>query len=204
MTGNLLKNERQKRNLTLQQVEEETRIREKNLEAVENNDWREFPSETYTIGILKSYGDFLGINQEKLLAIFRREYEKKDESDFKKTIHKTHFTPYAQRLFRVFLLLILLIFLSYFGYQLKLYFSPPSVTIISPRKFVFKRENKIELIGKTEKESIVMVNGERVYQNKDMTFKIILPLTNSENIVVIEVTGANGRKTTVKKVFKKG
>jgi hypothetical protein len=84
-----------------------------------------------------------------------------------------------------------------------IYFSPPKIEILSPQQSVFKREERIKLVGKTEKEAIVKVNGERVYQNKDAVFEIVIPLINPKNEVIIEVTGANGRKTIIKKIFEK-
>lgn len=62
---------------------------------------------------------------------------------------------------------------------------------------------KIELVGKTEKEASVTVNGERVYTNEEQIFRTFIPLVLKENIVRIEVTGANGRKATITKTFYK-
>lgn len=201
--GNLLENEREKKEYTLQHVEKKTKIRSKNLEAIEKDDWQKFHSKTYIIGIIRSYAKFLKIDQEKLLAIFRREYEQKEEVKYKTNIPQKHFTPYIQYVFKVIIILLVCIFVLYFGYQLKLYFSSPVVVILSPKQTAFKHENKIELIGKIDKESIVTVNGERVYQNKENIFRIFIPLTQKKNIVTIEITGMNGKKTVVKKIFKK-
>lgn len=202
-TGEILKEEREKRNLTLADIEKTTRIRKKNLEAIEKNDWENFSSKTYILGIIKSYGKFLHLDEEKLAAFFRREYEKKEEVRFKQKISKSHLTSETKKMFQRMIAFILLAFFLYFGYQLKIYFSPPKVEIISPKVTVFKREEKITLIGKTEKEAMITVNGERVYQNKDNVFSVTVPLSQSKNEVIIEVIGANGRKTTIKKIFKK-
>lgn len=200
--GNLLKNEREKAGYTFQQIEKATKIRSKNLEAIEQSDWDQFSSHTYIMGMVRSYGKFLKINEDKLLAVFRREYEQKDEIKSQSNIQKK-FIPHAQRTFRLIVIIVIISLVSYFGYQLKLFFSPPHVTIINPTQTVFKNEKKVELVGKTEKESIVMVNGERVYQNKENVFRIFIPLANPENKVVIEVVGANGKKTVLKRIFKK-
>lgn len=202
--GEALKSERQKKNLTISEIAGATKIRARRLEAVENNDWRQFPSKTYIVGVIQSYGRFLGLNEEKLLAIFRREYEKKEEVFFQKGIAKKQLRPAAQRVFRGLVFLLIAIFIFYFGYQLKLYFSPPKITIISPKETIIKRKTAIELVVQTEKEAIVIVNGGRVYQNKNNIFKVRIPLTDPETKVIIEVTGANGRKTKLTKVFKKG
>lgn len=201
--GELLKNQREKAGYTFQQIEKITKIRSKNLEAIEQSNWGQFSSHTYVIGMVRSYGKFLGIDEEKLLGIFRREYEQKDEIRSESKMQKKHFIPYAQRVFKVIVIMVIIALMSYFGYQLKLFLSPPHIIIISPKQTVFKSEKKVELVGKTEKESIVTVNGERVYQNRENVFRIFIPLANAENKVVIEVVGANGKKTVLHKTLKK-
>lgn len=202
-TGEILKRERHHAKLTLEEVERATRIRKKNLEAIEKNDWKQFPSKTYILGVIKSYGKFLGLDEEKLSAFFRREYGKKDDLRFKRKINKHFLVPQTKKVFRLAILFIITIFIFYFGYQLKLYLSPPRLIILSPTKTIFKRESRFDLIGQTEKETIITVNGERVYLDSQNKFRITLPLTKEKNEVTIEATGANGKKTTVKKVFEK-
>ena len=53
--GNLLKERRQERNLTLKQISEATKIRSEYLEALEKGDYSVFPSEVYIKGFLKNY-----------------------------------------------------------------------------------------------------------------------------------------------------
>lgn len=202
-TGELLQKERSTRELTFEDVEKKTRIRKKYLAALEENNWSIFPSKTYILGVLKSYGKFLHLDEEKLTAIFRREYEKKEEIQFKERVSKEYLTPQTKKLVKAVVSVLTFIFIMYFGYQLKLYFSPPHLKIISPQKNIFTKEERIELVGETEKEAIVMVNGERVYQDKNNIFKIAIPLGNPKNEVVIDVTGANGKKIVLKKVFEK-
>lgn len=202
-TGEILKRERNNLRLTLEDVERSTRIRKKNLEAVERNDWKRFPSKTYILGIIKSYGKFLNLDQEKLEAFFRREYERKEDLRFKRRLSKHYLTPQTKKVFKLAVAAIALVFFLYFGYQLKLYFSPPSVKILKPTETKFRREKSVEIIGQTEHEALVTVNGERVYLDKNNIFKISVPLSHEKNEVTIEVTGVNGRKTVIKKVFEK-
>jgi cytoskeletal protein RodZ len=201
--GEILMEERKSKKITLEEVEKATRIRKKLLQAIEENDWKNFSSKTYIIGIIKSYGKFLNLDEEKLIAFFRRLYEKEEEIKFKEKLAGSYLTPQSKKIFKLSVFLISLLFFLYFAYQLKIYFSPPKVTILSPKQTIFKRENKIKLIGKTEKEAIVNINGERVYQNQDNIFEFFVPLINPKNEVIIEVTGANGRKTIIKKIFEK-
>lgn len=201
-TGEILKKEREKRGLTLEQVEKETKIREKHLKAIEENDWNKFSSKTFIIGIIRSYGKFFELEEDKLIAFFRRQYEKKEEVGFKRRINQEFLVPRTKKIFKAAVFLVSAIFILYFGYQLKLYFTPPLVEILKPQGTVFE-EDKIELVGRTEKEAIVNINGERVFLDEDQAFKLDIPLTKPKNQVIIEVTGANGRKTVIRRTFEK-
>lgn len=202
-TGEIIQRERKNKNLTVEDIEKKTRIRKKYLTAIENNDWTSFPSKMYIIGTLKTYARFLDLDEQKIIAFFRREYEKKEEIRFKERVPKHYLTPQTKRLFKLISFIISTFFVLYFSYQLILYFAPPYVTIIKPTTTVFRHIDKVELVGKTEKDAIVTVNGERTFLNKDAIFKIQIPLTKKKNDVIVEVTGANGKKTLIKKVFEK-
>lgn len=202
-TGEILQRERKNKNISLEEIEKVTKIRKKNLIAIEQNKWDGFPSKTYILGVIKSYGKYLNLNEEKLAAFFRREYERKEDIAFKTRVSKKHFTPHRKRFFIATLAIVFIIFGIYFGYQIISFFSPPTVTIIEPQKTQFRNEDKIELVGKTEKEAIVLINGERVFLDKDNVFHVNVPLASTKNFITIEVTGANGKKTVVNKVFEK-
>jgi len=148
-------------------------------------------------------------NEEKLLKreemvdrhIF--EYEKKEEIRFKKKVPKKYLTPNTKKAISTVMIIFTLLFIFYFGYQLKLLFSSPHVDILSPKKTVFSREEFIELVGKTDKETIITVNGEKIIPDKNSIFKTKVPLPEVVNKVIIEVTGANGRKTVLIKYYER-
>ena len=69
--GEKLKTVREERGLSYEYVSRETNISAKYLEAMEREDFSGFPGEPYIIGFLKNYGDYLGLNTEELLSIYR-------------------------------------------------------------------------------------------------------------------------------------
>ena len=69
--GKRLKTIREERKLNLNYVSNETNISSKYLEALENEDFSFFPSESYILGYLKSYGEYLGLEQEEILFLYR-------------------------------------------------------------------------------------------------------------------------------------
>lgn len=201
--GSLLKNERKKQGISLEDVEKETKIRKKNLIAIEAEDWSEFPSRTYIQGIIKRYGAHLDMDQEKLAAYFRREYEKHESLKFKQKAVKNEFTPFKKRLVHITVALLVLIFSGFFGYQVYLFLKPPEVIITAPTQDSFKRTDRITLQGTAPKESIITVNGKEVFLDDNNIFKTDIALTEKRNVVTIEAIGANGKKTVIEKVYTK-
>jgi cytoskeletal protein RodZ len=199
--GDILKEERLKRNLTFEQIEKITKIRKKNLEAIEEGNWKLFSSKTYIVGIINTYSRYLGLDANKLNAFFRREYERNEDLKFKAGVDTNKVTPQKKKNFKIIVVTVSLIFLIYFGYQIKVYLTPPKVQMLQPTQKTYTIEDKIKLVGLTEKEAIVFVNGDRVYLDENNKFSTYIPLTQPKNDVTIEVTGANGKKTTLKEEY---
>jgi len=201
--GQILKNARLKRNLTLQEVEKNIKIREKYIKALEENRWEIFPSRVYIIGVIKTYTSFLNLDTNKILAFFRRDYEKKEEINFKKKISSFYLIPDSKRIFYGAILLIFFVLFFYFVWQFQKLISPPKITFLSPQKRYFLTEKKIVIKAKVEKETIVNIFGERVYPNNEGVIEYELPLKKGENLLLIELIGANGKKAVVKEIFYK-
>ena len=71
--GDQLRAERERRGAVLEQVSEATKIRTTYLEALEAHDWNALPADVFTRGYLRSYAEYLGLDQEHLLKVYARE-----------------------------------------------------------------------------------------------------------------------------------
>lgn len=69
--GNLLKTTREERGYTIDQVIHETNISRSYLENLEEELFEEFPAEAYLIGFLRTYAEYLGIDPEKAVALYK-------------------------------------------------------------------------------------------------------------------------------------
>ncbi len=69
--GEILKAAREKRNITIEQIARDTRISRRYIEALEQEDFTAFPGETYLIGFLRNYADYLGLPRDELVALYR-------------------------------------------------------------------------------------------------------------------------------------
>jgi len=76
--GQLLREAREQKGVSLEQVEEATRIRQKFLQALEEGNFGALPAETYAKGFLRTYAMYLELDPEELMALYEgRENEGK-------------------------------------------------------------------------------------------------------------------------------
>lgn len=200
--GEILRTQREKKGLSFEQVEEETKIQQKYLQAVEQNNWSVFSSQVYITGILRAYAQFLEVNPEKALAYFRREYDKKERHlDFKQKLSSLGFLPESKKIMIGISVLLCILFGSYFIYQFVQYFSPPQVRILSPQQDSFLNVERITLVGETEPEAEVYILDNEVFLDENGVFEFDIPLEKGTNTVDIKIIGANGQETILEKTY---
>ena len=69
--GETLRNAREAKRLTLKDVSKDTNIVVKYLEALENEEFDKFPSETYLLGFLRSYAEYLRLDADELIQAYK-------------------------------------------------------------------------------------------------------------------------------------
>jgi cytoskeletal protein RodZ len=67
-TGQLLRQAREAKELSLEDVEAKTRIRQRYLSALESGDWDDLPSPVAARGFLRTYATFLGLDSDEIAA----------------------------------------------------------------------------------------------------------------------------------------
>lgn len=71
--GAFLQRHREDRGMTLDEVEELTRIRRAYIEAIEAGDWGALPPGVYTRGLLRNYARALGVSQASVMRMYVKE-----------------------------------------------------------------------------------------------------------------------------------
>lgn len=72
--GQRLKQMREKKNLSLDEVAEQTHILKRHLIALENGDFESLPQTTFARGFAVNYGRFLGLDQQIVIQSFDAQY----------------------------------------------------------------------------------------------------------------------------------
>jgi cytoskeletal protein RodZ len=199
--GSLLRDARQKKGILLEDVEKATRIRRKFLEAIENDDYELIPSPAYAKGFVKNYSEFLGLDSATTLAFFRRQSQDISKTSLlpKKSIAAENsllrLTPGR---FLMFLLgVCAFLFLSYFFVQYRNLQQPPVLVIEKPEQEKIVEDRKVDVLGSTEPDATVMVNGVSVLVRSDGKFFDQVSLDPGVNTITITATSRYGKSTTV-------
>lgn len=84
--GEILKNAREKKGLTIESLEKKTRIVSRYIEALENNEFDKLPGEIYVRGFIKTLSDKLSLDSEKVLDRYNLQI---NEDKFEEDLHKS-------------------------------------------------------------------------------------------------------------------
>jgi|GEM_PF-1866775 len=72
--GKRLQEARRRKEISLQQVSEETKISKEYLKALEKEEYGLFPAKVYVVSFIRSYARYLGLDAEALVHIYKREH----------------------------------------------------------------------------------------------------------------------------------
>ena len=73
MVGDILRQERERQDFSIKDIEQGTSIRALYIEAIENGDYDKLPGNVYTKGFIKNYGNFLKLDGDALSRQFTEE-----------------------------------------------------------------------------------------------------------------------------------
>ena len=192
--GEMLRVARDRKNLSLEDVYKFIKIHPKYLLALEEGNYKVFSSSVHVKGFLKVYSRLLELNVDEVLAFWRREF---DESKLnkKRTIKplenpKLLITPTSVLVFSV--LSLVLIFFAYLFYQYRSYSGNPSLVVDRPKQDESVSTGSIEVTGRTDRDSSVFLNGQKVEVGPDGAFALTVDLAdglNSLNFLAINKLG---------------
>ena len=70
--GDVLSKQRQLKNISIKNAAKKLLIKEDQLIALEEQNWQMLPESTFVKGYIKSYSEFLGLNPDNMIALYRR------------------------------------------------------------------------------------------------------------------------------------
>jgi cytoskeletal protein RodZ len=199
--GQLLKKTREVKGLDLAKVEKFTKIRHIYLEALEKDDYRILPSAIAAKGFIKNYGQLLGLPNETLQALFRRDFA---ESETGQVIPRGMVTPLDKpdtiswTPKRTVILVVLTIFLllgAYLFRQVTLLRASPLLAITNPVPNQISQTHIVTVSGRTNPDITIFVNQQLAEVDRDGTFETSIDLPSGKNLITVTATSKFNRST---------
>lgn len=200
-TGAILREARELKGLSLSDVEDATKIRVKFLEAIERDAFGEIPSLSYAKGFVKNYSEFLGLNSHTVLAFFRRQTTDVPKSSLLPTgvtqpLNRSFFQLTPAKFIAFIVSSLVVVFLLYLGIQYRTIGRDPQLIIESPVSGVVVSGKRIDIIGKTDPDATVTVQGISVLVRSDGKFFDQVALEPGVNKITVTATSRFGKVVT--------
>ncbi len=190
--GDILKKARDKKKLTLEKVTRDIKIHPNYIKALESDDYKVFSGKVHSKGFLKIYAEYLDLGVNEILALWRREYEPEFESKELSAIKPKKFiepsrlviTPSNVALLAVFVVVVA--FFSYLYFQYRDFTGAPKINVYYPPDNLVIATDILDITGKTDLDSEVFINSQKVVLGPDGSFAESVRLKEGLNTISIK------------------
>lgn len=197
--GEILKEARRRKRLSLPALEKLTKIKRSFLEALEKENWQALPEYPVVHGFVKSTASFLGVDQSKAVALLRRDYPPKKLSMNPKPDVENKFLWSPKITFFVGFTALLIALLGYLGFQYSNFIKPPNLEVTSPREGEVVKQNKVDVRGKVQPDASVFVNNQPALVEDNGNFSASLEIFEGTKEIVIKAKSRSGKETEVRR-----
>lgn len=185
----------------MEEVEKETRIRKKYLEAIEKNEYGRIAESTIVKGFIRNFAQALGLPAENVLAVFRRDFRENEKGQIiprgmVDPLDRKDFWWTPRHTLAVGLFILLGGFVFFFARQYLSFSSAPPLEVSSPVDGQTVKERTL-VSGKTDKDVSVKIDGALISVSSDGSFEEEIILPRGDNILTIEAVSRQGKKRTV-------
>ncbi len=206
--GEILRQQRESKGITLEQAAEDTRIREKFLAALESGDHHALPGAVYTKGFLRNYAEYLDLDSSDLIALYTGERAQTPEPPRRYApirpvmrggmyISPTILVPFI-------VLAAVVLFVGYLSYQFASFATPPRIEVTEPAGDTIAQRADYVVRGRTVPEGRVTVRvfpGPETFPDirpgADGAFAVTVQLRPGPNHIEIQVLDPAGKVSLV-------
>lgn len=202
--GEKLRRARKRKGVDLLEVELQTKVRAKYLESLEREDFDLLPNDIYVKGFIISYCEYLGLESEKILKLYRQQKMiQKDSTDSSFSMPKIEsrrsitITPKLVIMFSA--LIFCLSAVVYVSIQVFSFASAPKLMVFEPGHDLVVEEENIKVKGETNPGVNLKINKEPIIVDVDGKFESEVMLQKGINTIV--VTASSKSKKEANKVI---
>jgi cytoskeletal protein RodZ len=195
--GKLLKKLRQQQHLNINYISQETNISPHLITHLENDNFANLPSSTFTKGFITSYAKVVGLPSSKALAIFRRDFTVTESG---KIMLKGLVKPLDKQTIITSKVLtcaavgaFIAIFFIYLTHQFKDYNKAPEIEILKPKAHSIVKGPSVPIQGFVSADSTVYVNGNLAQVFPNGEFKAVATLPPGDHSISVKAINAQNK-----------
>lgn len=191
--GEKMRRIRNEKRIILPEIAKNTKIQLEYLEYLENGDYNKLPADVYVRGFLKSFADYLGVNEEYLIKSFNKEksIQKNIEGGSKEKVKpdkinlsRFSITPKIISIFFISLFFLALMFYLY--RNLNNFVSNPELIIMNPATDSIINDTKVLVKGKTDIGNDLFINNQLVLVDDEGVFSENVVLREGKNVIIVK------------------
>lgn len=203
--GEKLKKFRSEKRIALSEVSRITKIQAAYLEYLEEGIYDELPADVYVKGFLRSYADFLGIDEKILIRLYEKEKGiKKNVEESKrpqtkerssKPINISAFVVTPQKLATYLIAVLIVAGIIYLYREIGSFSDAPRLIVLNPSADARVENNSLSVEGITEKDAKLFINDQPILVNDDGKFKENVTLQKGVNTINLKAINKFGKET---------
>lgn len=203
LLGRTLMEKRELKGIPISRAARDLLIKKEQLESLEAGDWEDLPEPPFVRGFIKNYGDYLGLDTGRLLALYRREYDasKHPSANLKgRKLKRFVITPTS--MVTITSIFVVVLFIIYLIIQYLSIVSSPKLDVFAPPADTTTSAPVIRIDGKTEPGATVAVNGDFAPVDSQGNFQYQYTLKDGQNIIEIIAAKRLSPKSKVTRIVR--
>lgn len=193
--GEKMRRARSEKRIGLPEIAKNTKIQLEYLEYLESGNYNGLPADVYVRGFLKSFADYLGINEDYLIKSFNKEKSIQqniagnNNDKEKKKVNNINLSRIAvtPKIISIFFISLFFIMLSFYLFKnLNNFVSNPELLIMNPAADSVINDTKVLVKGKTDVGNDLFINNQQVLVDDDGIFSENIILREGKNVIMVK------------------
>jgi len=199
--GEIIKEERLRKGVSLRQLEKATKIKREFLQALEMGDWAKLPEYPILAGFVKNISQILDLSETKILAFLRRDYFRKEPPKKSYEVQQ-EFVWTPKHTFFLVTGLCVFIALFYLIFQYFSFIKPPSLIVDFPQEGEIVKNRILEVRGRVSPDAVVYVNNQPALVQEDGSFTAKIEVSDETYDIFFLAESRSGKKTSISRKIK--
>jgi cytoskeletal protein RodZ len=199
--GDKLRNLREAKDLSIDNIVSKTKIRRKYITALEASDWASLPSSVYTRGFVASYANVVGGDRRALVRAYERELGVSAQAQAKKASYKNtpyivssanmrkhHVTVTSHWFWWIGAIAVISGLVFYLYSTFATFIAEPLLIITQPQNNTTVESPDLTISGRTTASASITINNQSVIVNADGQFQGQIVLSSGVNTITVIAT----------------